>query len=263
MSYKQYTSNLTDKEYNIICKYLPDTKTKHLKHSYLQILNGIFYVDKNGCSWRDLPSDLPPWKTCYYHFRKLSLLGVFEYIKLELNKQVRALLYDKTKYPSCLLLDTQSVKNTDTGRPCGIDGNKKVKGIKKTLLVDTLGLNWDRAIVPANTGERDCGLIIAQTATTKGILENCKVVKLDEGFSGLEFALNFYEEAGVWVEVVQKPQNQKGFAVLPMRWVVERSNAWMDKCRRMWKNYERTVQSAQAMIDICFLRIALRRLGKM
>jgi putative transposase len=262
MPRKHYTSNLTPIEYNIISQYLPEISTKPLQYSYHQILNGIFYVTKNGCTWRDIPADLPPWKTCYYHFRKLAKLGIWERIKLELNKQVRNLLEERSHYPSCLLLDTQSVKNTDTGCQSGIDGNKKIKGIKKVLLVDTLGLNWDRQVVSANTGDRDCGLSIAQTVKYKNILNRCEVVKLDEGFSGESFALEFFEETGVLVEVVEKPKNQRGFAVLPMRWVVERSNAWMDKCRRMWKNCERTVDSALAMIDICFLRIALKRLGR-
>lgn len=264
MTRKQYTSNLTEKEYQIIFKFLPEQKTHHMDYSYKDILNGILYVIKNACTWRDIPGDLPPWQTCYYHFRKLTKLNTWEKAKLELNKQVRTLLEDRKELPSCILIDSQSVKNTDTGCESGIDGNKKVKGIKKHLVCDTLGLNWDRAITPANVGDREGALVLAISSYQKGILKNCLTAKVDEGYTGEDFTVLFYEATNcqVMIEVVEKLPDQKGFQVLPMRWVIERSNAWMDKCRRMWKNCERLVKSVESMIDICFLRINLRRLAR-
>lgn len=262
MPNKQYTSSLTDYEYKIILPFLPEEKTHHMDYSYLDILNAIFYVDKHGCTWRDIPKDLPPWETCYYHFRKLTKLGVWEKIKLELNKKVRVLLEERKEYPSCILIDSQSVKNVDTGCSSGIYGNKKVKGIKKHLVCDTIGLNWDRCITSANVGDREGALALAKILKQKDILKNCLTAKVDEGYTGEDFAIQFYENTGnqAMIEVVEKLEDQKGFQVLPMRWVVERSNAWMDKNGRMWKNCERLVESAEAMIDLCFLRIALYRL---
>ena len=262
MSCKQYTSNLTEYEYQILLPFLPVIKTSPMKYSYLDILNGIFYVDKNGCTWRDIPGDLPPWKTCYYHFRKITKLGIWEKIKLELNKRVRTLLEEKEQLPSCILIDSQSVKNTDTGCESGIDGNKKVKGIKKHLICDTLGLNWNRAITSANIGDREGALVLAQSSKEKGILKNCLTAKVDQGYTGEDFAIQFYESTDnqVIIEVVEKLPDQKGFQVLPMRWVIERSNSWIDKYRRMWKNCKRLIESVEAMIDICFLRINLKRL---
>jgi len=262
MNRKQYTSSLTDYEYEILLKFLPERKTHPMYYSYLDILNGIFYVDKNGCTWRDIPKDLPAWETCYYHFRKLTKLGVWEKIKLELNKRVRTLLEERKELPSCILIDSQSVKNTDTGCSSGIDGNKKIKGIKKHLVCDTIGLNWDRVITSANVGDREGALILGKSLNNKGILKNCLTAKVDQGYTGKDFATQFKNSTNnqVTIEVVEKLEGQKGFQVLPMRWVIERSNAWMDKCRRMWKNCERLVESVEAMIDICFLRIALHKL---
>jgi putative transposase len=263
MPRKQYTSNLTEAEYNIICHFLPEEKTCPMIYNYHEVLNGIFYVAKNACTWRDIPNDLPPWRTCFYHFRKLIKLGIWEKIKLTLNQKVRIVIEERENNPSCLLIDSQSVKNTDTGCKSGIDGNKKIKGIKKHLACDTLGLNWSRKVSPANVGDREGGLILAENIgnNREDLFTRCEVVKVDEGYSGEDFAVEFYEKSKeVCIEVVEKLECQKGFQVLPMRWVVERSNAWMDKCRRMWKNCERTAESAEAFIDICFLRIALHKL---
>jgi putative transposase len=264
MQSKVYTSNLTQSEYETIKQFLPEQKTNKLTHKWIDILNGIFYVEKNGCVWRDIPADLPPWEICYYHFKKFRNTNFWEKTKLEMNKKVRSLLEERKQLPSCILIDSQSVKNTDTGCESGIDGNKKVKGIKRHILCDTLGLNWDRAVTPANIGDREGALVLAKNSKEKGILDNCITAKVDQGYTGENFAIQFYQitENQVVIEVVEKLPDQQGFQVLPMRWVIERSNAWMDKCRRMWKNCERLVESAEAMIDICFLRIVLRRLGK-
>lgn len=260
MQAKQYTSNLTQVEYETIKEFLPIQRTNKLTYSWHELLNGIFYVEKNGCTWRDIPADLPPWQTCYYHYKKFRLNSFWEQVKIKLNKLVRIVIEDKQAYPSCMLLDTQSVKNTDTGCTSGIDGNKKVKGIKKSLLNDTLGLNWGRRVLPANTGDRECGYVTIEQA--KAYLTMCESIKVDEGYKGEDFGIKVLDKYNITIDVVEKLPDQIGFQVLPMRWVTERSNAWMDKCRRMWKNCERLVKSAEAMIDICFLRIALRRLAK-
>jgi putative transposase len=263
MTSKQYTSDLTNIEFQQLLIFLPVKVTKSLKYSYHQILNGIFYTLKNGCTWRDIPSNLPPWQTCYYHFDKLCKLRLWERIKLELNKKVRRIVESKEELPSCLLLDSQSVKNTDTGCKSGIDGNKKIKGIKRHLLCDTIGLNWNRCITSANKGDREGALLLSQMSQVgncKEILLRCSIVKVDQGYLGEEFAIDFYMNCKVLVEVVEKLPNQKGFQVLPMRWIIERSNAWMDKCRRLWKNCERKIETAESMIDICFIRINLKKL---
>jgi putative transposase len=260
MKTKQYTSNLTTLEYEQLFKFLPEQVTKKLEYTYHQILNGIFYVVKNGCTWRDIPNDLPPWETCYYHYSKFKTLGLWEMIKLELNKKVRRDVEDRNELPSCMLIDSQSVKNTDTGYESGIDGNKKIKGIKKHLMTDTIGLNWNREVTSANVGDRAGAIELSKTSKEKGILENCETIKADQGYTGEDFAIELYMNCETIIEIVKKQEDQIGFQILPLRWVVERSNAWMDKCRRMWKNCERLKESVEAMIDICFIRINLKKL---
>lgn len=261
MPRKQYTSDLTQVEFEHIERILPRSTTNHCKHNRKDIFDGIMYLLKNACNWRDIPGDLPSGGVCNYHFCKYKKTGYWELIKIEINKQVRTILSKANSTPTCLLLDSQSVKNTDTGCASGIDGNKKIKGVKRNVLVDTIGLNWGIKVTPANFSDRLGGRLVLRSAINNTPL--CILVKADEGYSGKEFQIRCKQECNVTLEIVKKIPDQIGFQVLPLRWVVERSNAWMDKCRRLWKNCERLIDTSENMVHICFLRIALHKLSRL
>lgn len=138
-----YPSNLTEAQFQLVAQYLPFVKkTKPRKWSYHQLLNAIRYVHKTGCQWRQLPGDFPPWKTVYHYFRIWNLGKTWDRMLLELNKLVRKKIHHQSPVPGVLVVDSQSVKTSDMGRKqyIGYDGNKLVKGIKRHLLVDQLGL---------------------------------------------------------------------------------------------------------------------------
>lgn len=156
-----------------------------------------------------------------------------------------------------LIIDAQSVKNTDTAEQKGYDGGKKVSGIKRHILVDTRGLPHGLHVTTANITDR--GGALEAIEGNKDDLSGVINVLTDGGYSGESFAHGVYEKINAAVEVVKRNELHR-FAVIPKRWVVERSFAWLEKCRRLWKNRERKLNSSLQMAVLAFIRILLRRL---
>ncbi len=168
----------------------------------------------------------------------------------------------KEPLPTKGIIDSQSVKNTDCAckKQKGYDGGKKVGGIKRHLVTDTNGLPLDIVITPANESERDvCFQILLNQ---EELLVRLEEIYADSGYKGERFEFEIYQDTGVIITVVPRRQNTKtSFAVVPKRWVVERSFSWLDKCHRLWKNTERMINTSKAMIQLCFVRLLARRLG--
>jgi len=161
----------------------------------------------------------------------------------------------KSKTSFCII-DAQSVKNTDTAEEKGYDGGKKISGIKRHIAVDTQGLLHAAVITTANIGDREGALI-----TFKNNTENLSAVEkvlTDGGYTGDDFASEVKEILGAEVEIAKRSELHK-FKVIPKRWVVERSFAWLEKCRRLWKNCERLIRSSLNMIYLAFIALLLRR----
>lgn len=155
-----------------------------------------------------------------------------------------------------LIVDAQSVKNADTAEEKGYDGGKKVSGIKRTIAVDTQGLPHAIAVTTANVTDRDAA--IEAFEDYKGDLEKVKKVLTDGGYTGEPFAEAVLDTINAEVEIAKRSELHK-FAVIPKRWVVERSFAWLEKCRRLWKNCERKLSSSFHMIALAFIRLLLVR----
>jgi transposase len=255
-----YDSSLTDAQWDYLYPMLPKpSKRGRPPTDRRRILDAILYVVKSGIPWRYLPSDFPPWQTVFHVFRKWT----FNHQWAALNDALRILVrktQGKRSRPTAAVLDSQSVKSDGHGGSVGYDAAKRIKGRKRHLLVDTLGLVLGVAMTPASTPEREG----AQAVLSKVLawFTWLRILWVDGGYTGDAFAQWVKElRPKLAVEVVKRSDTTSGFKVLPHRWVVERTFGWLMRHRRLVRDYECTESSAEAWIFIAMIRIQLRRLA--
>jgi len=223
------------------------------------VIDAILYVTKGGIQWRLLPVNFPPWKTVYHIFRKWTLDGTWESINAKLRGKVRTAQGKRTR-PTAAILDSQSVKSDPHGGDVGYDAAKRIKGRKRHLLVDTLGLLLGMTVTPASTPERDGAQPLLHGALQG--LAWLRLMWVDGGYSGSNFA-HWVKglRPKLKVEVVKRSDDTRGFSVLPRRWVVERTFGWLMRHRRLVRDYETSDDSAKAFAYLAMIRIQLRRLA--
>ena len=256
-----YDTDLTDARRAVLKPLLPGAARRgRPQKDRRNIVSAILYIAKEGCSRRGLPKDFGPWKTAYHVFRRWRDEGGWKRLCKALRRLVRRQA-GKEPAPAGCILDSQSVKSAPRGGETGCDAGKRIKGRKRHILVDTLGLPLCVHVTPASTPEREGGLGLLRRLG--GAWHRLRKLWADAGCSGPDFAekVRGLRERPA-VEVVRRSAGQKGFAVLPRRRVVERTFGWLMRHRRLARDYERTPASAEAFIYIAMIRVQLRRLAR-
>ena len=253
---RHYASTMTDKEWERIAPHLPAKKStgRPRKHNLRHIVNAIFYLLQSGCQWDMLPKDFPPWQTVYRYFRNWRTDGTWMRIHDALYRDMRN-LEKRKQSPSFAIVDSQSVKTgPDAREMVGFDAGKKVKGRKRHIVVDTLGMILTATVHSADVQDRD-GLKLA----CKGLIERFPFIEklcADGGYQGPIAQGN----SPLPLEIIKR--NQTAFEVLPKRWIVERTLAWLGINRRLSKDFERFAKTAETFIQTAMIKLMSRRLAR-
>lgn len=258
---KRYASDSTDKEWAMIAPELAQAAGPGRKRTVdlREIVNAIFYRTRTGCQWRMLPKEFPDWRHVWYYYKKWTSDGSWQRLNDGLRRLVRRVV-GKQPEPSLGILDSQTVKATEAGGERGFDGGKKINGRKRHILVDTLGLLLVLVVHAANIQDYDGARQVLQQAHTKS--SRLQKVIADGMYTKNGLVDWVKQQFRFILEIVTRDKEQKGFVVLPKRWIVERTLAWLGRNRILSKEYEHLTQTSESDVYIASIRMMLRRLDR-
>jgi transposase len=262
-SRKPYPSDVNDEEWSLVVTYLTlmTEDAPQRQHALRELFNGLRYLIRYGIAWRAMPNDLPPWFAVYQQSQRWLAAGVFEALAQDLRAVLR-LAAGRNEEPSAAIIDSRTLRSTpESGPRAGYDGAKRKRGSKLHMAVDTLGHLLALHVTPANVDDRaEVGKLADAVQNVTG--ETVDLIYVDQGYTG-EKPADAASQHGIELCVVKLAEAKKGFVLLPKRWVVERSFAWMTRCRRLVKDYERYASTLAGFHVVAFVCLMLKRAAEL
>lgn len=257
----RFPSDLTDREWALIDPLIPPSRRggRPRTTNMRSVVEAILYIASSGCQWRMLPGDFPPVSTVRGYFYAWREMGLWESINQLLVMTARD-IEGKEAQPTAGIIDSQSVKATESGGVSGYDAGKKVKGRKRHIVTDTLGFLIFVLVHAADIQDRDGAPCVLKAIRRR--FPWLRHIFADGGYSGAKLKAAMRRHGQWTIEIVKRSDATKGFVVLPRRWVVERTFAWLGRCRRLAKDWDKSLQSATAWAQIASIRMLTRRIAR-